>query len=194
MSITMRELRAKIDYAEGTIRIRLIGAPDANDWLGVYTRALSTIGKTPARNPSSEWIAAMLEARHSPIRRAVYSFELKGIPSNTATHFARHVHAQPYISTLRNDLQRTVDGDHAPRNTPVNMILDVNAEELQVMANKRLCRKAAELTRKVMRAMCDLAIEATPELKGKLVPLCEYCGGVCHEMKPCGKAQKGAKT
>ena len=29
--------------------------------------------------------------------------------------------------------------------------------------------------------------EATPELHGLLVPLCEYCGGVCHEMEPCGR-------
>lgn len=188
--MTYDEYQTRVDYDEGTIKIRLVEVPTEGDWLAVYERALSTIGKRPAHLPTSEWIAAMLEARHSPIRRAVYSFELMNIPSNTATHFARHVHAQPYISTLRNDLQGTVDGDHAPRNTPVNMILDVNAEELQVMANKRLCRKAAPLTRRVMQAMCDLAIRATPELKKNLVPLCEYCGGVCHEMKPCGKAKE----
>lgn len=28
---------------------------------------------------------------------------------------------------------------------------------------------------------------ATPELKGLLVPMCEYHGGVCHEIQPCGK-------
>ena len=32
--------------------------------------------------------------------------------------------------------------------------------------------------------------EATPELHGLLVPLCEYCGGVCHEMEPCGRYKK----
>ena len=31
--------------------------------------------------------------------------------------------------------------------------------------------------------------EATPELHGLLVPLCEHCGGVCHEMEPCGRYQ-----
>lgn len=132
----------------------------------------------------------MIEARHSPIRRAMYSFEFEEIPSNTATHYARHVHAQPYISTLRIDLQDFIDGDHAPRNTPVGMILDVNAEELQTMANKRLCKKAAPLTRAVMRAMCMLAEMATPEMHGNLIPLCEYCGGICHEMKPCGRYPK----
>jgi hypothetical protein len=70
------------------------------------------------------------------------------------------------------------------------MILDVNAEELQVMANKRLCMKAAKLTRSVMGAMCELAVSVTPEIQPCLVPLCEYCGGVCHEMKPCGRYKK----
>lgn len=39
-------------------------------------------------------------------------------------------------------------------------------------------------------AMCKLAEEATPELHGLLVPLCEYCGGVCHEMEPCGRYKR----
>ena len=41
--------------------------------------------------------------------------------------------------------------------------------------------------RQIVQAMCKLAEEATPELHGLLVPLCEYCGGVCHEMEPCGR-------
>jgi hypothetical protein len=67
------------------------------------------------------------------------------------------------------------------------MIFDTNAEELQIIANKRLCGKAAALTRKVAKAMCELATEVTPEMEGLLVPLCVYCGGVCHEMQPCGR-------
>lgn len=176
-----------VPYSEGVIRVKLIGAPNDDTWFEVKRRALITIGKTPTTLPTPEWINSILEARHSPIRCAVYSFEFENIPSNTATHFARHKHADPYISTLRNDLQEHVDGDHAPRNTPVSMILDVNAEEMQIIANKRLCAKAAELTRKVTRAMCDLVLTVTPEMEGNLVPLCEYCGGICHEMKPCGR-------
>lgn len=183
----MLNLCIDVPYAEGVIRVSLIEYPTARDWFEVKRRAMITIGKKPKTPPTSEWINAILEARHSPIRRAMYSFEFENIPSNTATHFARHVHCDKYISTLRNDLAEFIDGDHAPRNTPVGMILDANAEELQVMANKRLCMKAAELTRKVMQAMCKLAESATPEMVGNLVPLCEYCGGICHEMNPCGR-------
>lgn len=190
MKIDEKKLEVRVCNGERIIRIRLIEYPTERDWFEVYRRALKTINKRPTRQPTSEWIASILEARHSPIRRAMYSFEFEDIPSNTATHYARHVHAQPYISTLRNDLQQFIDGDHAPRNTPVGMILDVNAEELQIMANKRLCMKAAKMTRNVMAAMCELAISVTPEMQKCLVPLCDYCGGVCHEMKPCGRCAK----
>lgn len=165
--------------------VTLIKAPTDADWLEVKRRALVTCWKKPKNMPESEWKHKILEARHSPIRYIVYSFLIENIPSNIATHFARHVHAQPYISSLRNDRQTFTDGDKAPRDTPVNMIIDINAEELQVMANKRLCMQAAEKTRLVMRGICTEALTATPELDGLLVPLCEYCGGVCHEMYPC---------
>ena len=68
------------------------------------------------------------------------------------------------------------------------MIWDVNAEELQEIANKRLCKMAAKETREVVEEMCRLAEGATPELTGLLVPMCERCGGVCYEMNGgCGK-------
>ena len=68
------------------------------------------------------------------------------------------------------------------------MILDVNAEELMVIANKRLCNKASEMTRNVVAMMCEEAKKATPEIGGFLTPMCKYNGGICHEMKPCWKS------
>jgi len=170
--------------------VYLIGAPDDDTWSEVKRRALITIygNKVHLRvkTPDSDWRHRILAARHSPIRYALYSFLFDGIPSNTAVHFCRHVHAQPYCSSLRNDRQDVLDGDAARRDTPINMILDVNAEELMEMANKRLCMKSAEKTREIMQEMCRLAQEATPELEGLLVPMCEWCG-VCREMYPCGR-------
>ena len=104
-----------------------------------------------------------------------------------SVHLCRHVHAQPYVRSQRNDRQQEYDRNSAPQDAPVDMILDVNAEELMVMANKRLCNKASEETRDAVTAMCRLAEDATPELRGLLVPMCEYHGGVCHEMFPCGR-------
>ena len=177
------------------MKVWLLNYPSEEDWIGVKRRALVTVGKLrqPIKSPDSRWKHKILEARHSPIRHLWYGFMIEDIPSNIATHLARHIHAQPYISTLRNDRQEVIDGDLAPRNTPVNMILDVNAEELMVIANKRLCAKAAKKTREAVEAMCDLAVSVTPELEGLLVPMCEYQGGVCHEMKPCGRTANEMK-
>lgn len=141
----------------------------------------------PKELPSSELLHKVLEARHSPIRVLNFAFLIEDIPSNISTHLARHVHAVPFISSLRNDRQDKIDGDFAPRNTPVDMIYYVNAEELMAIANKRLCNKASFYTRRVVQMMCMAALDKMPELAGLLVPMCEYHGGVCHEIQPCGR-------
>jgi hypothetical protein len=84
-----------------------------------------------------------------------------------------------------------MDGDKAPRDTPVDMIFYCNAEELMTIANKRLCDKAAPMTRRVVQMMCLESLDKMPELAGLLVPMCQYHGGVCHEVDGCGKCTKG---
>lgn len=170
--------------------VELIGAPGEREWMEVKRRALVTVGKAPVNPPDAAWKHRILEARHSPIRYLVFSFYFHDLPSWISVHFVRHVHAQPYVKSQRNDRQTSYDRTKAPQDAPVDMILDVNAEELMVMANKRLCGQAAAETRRTMRQMCDLALAACPELEGLLVPMCEHCGGVCHEMFPCGRAKK----
>lgn len=170
--------------------VRLIEYPTEKDWVECKRRALITMygkGLGDIKSPAPEWRHKILEARHSPIRHLWYCFLYEDIPSNTSVHLCRHVHSQPYVSSLRNDRQEIMDGDAARRDTPVNMILDINAEELMVIANKRLCNLASEKTREVVTMMCEKALEVTPELAGLLVPMCMYHGGKCHEMFPCGK-------
>lgn len=171
------------------MKVRLLEAPTDHDWVEVKRRALITIygkGLGEVIEPTDEWKHKILEARHSPIRYLRYSFLFEDIPSNTSVHLCRHIHAQPYVSSLRNDRQKEMDGDAARRDTPVNMILDVNAEELMIIANKRLCAKASPMTRRAVNMMCNEALQNTPEFAGLLVPMCEYQGNVCHEMFPCG--------
>lgn len=83
-----------------------------------------------------------------------------------------------------------MDGDNAPRNTPIDMIFYCNAEELMTIANKRLCNKASEQTRLVVKMICLEALDKMHELNGLLVPMCEYQGGVCHEIQSCGRCRK----
>ncbi len=159
--------------------------PTEEDWIECKRRAIWTMGMTQViTKPSLQWKEKMLKARHSPIRCLQFSFDLIEVPYWVTVHLVRHVHAQPYVSSQRNDRQDKYDRNGAPQNAPVNMIWDMNAEELMVIANKRLCRKTAPETREVIRKICDTVIEYCPEFGTVLVPMCMYAG--CHEIERCG--------
>lgn len=172
------------------VEINLIEYPSEKDWGEVKRRALVTVGKKTLHAPDREWKYSILEARHSPIRYLRFSFLLEGIPSWVATHLCRHVHAQPYVKSQRNDRQTKYDRNAARQDAPVDMILDVNAEELMVIANKRLCNQASPETQAVVQQMCDTVLEVCPEFTGLLVPACIYNGGRCHEMQSCRRMKE----
>lgn len=169
------------------MEVSLIGCPGEKEWMEVKRRALVTVGKSPVNPPDFRWKHKILKARHSPIRYLVYSFYIHDIPSWVATHLVRHHEGfQPYVKSQRNDRQDNYDRNAARQDTPIDMIIDLNAEALQTLANKRLCMQAAQETRDVVQKMCELAQKVTPELEGLLVPNCVHQGGVCHELSPCG--------
>ena len=170
------------------MRVELIEYPTAKEWVEVKRRALVTIGKNLATEPSEEWKRAILKARHSPIRYLRFSFLITDLPSWVSVHLCRHVHAQPYVRSQRNDRQTEYDRNAARQDAPVDMIWDINAEELCVVANKRLCRLASPETQEVVREMCRKVIEVCPEFEEVLVPMCEWQGGICYEMNGgCGR-------
>lgn len=168
------------------VQVEIEEFPDpAYVWMCVRRRALITQGLEHIVNaPWDAWKHDLLEARHSPIRRLWFSFRIH-CPYWVSVHLCRHVHAQPYVQSQRNDRQDRYDRNTAPQDQPVVMIWDLNAEELMTVANKRLCNKAQPETREVVQKMCDLVLNYFPEFTGLLVPACQY-NGVCHEIKPCG--------
>lgn len=167
------------------MKITCIEYPTEQDWLACKERALVTVGLNVKNAPDENWKKSILKARHSPIRRLRFSFKLEGIPSWVSVHLVRHIHAQPYVRSQRNDRQSNYDRTKAPQDAPVDMIWDMNAEELMVIANKRLCNQASEKTREVVRLMCNEVLKTNPEFKDFLVPMCAYVGE-CKEMYPCG--------
>lgn len=171
------------------MKVTVIEYPTEQDWLAVKQRALVTAGLKVKNPPDMAWKKSILEARHSPIRRLRFSFLIEDLPSWVSVHLVRHIHAQPYVRSQRNDRQKEYDRNKAPQDAPVNMIWDMNAEELMVIANKRLCAQASVETQEVVRKMCQEVICLCPEFEDFLVPMCEYHGGVCHEMYPCGRVQ-----
>lgn len=160
--------------------------PTNQDWIACKERALVTVGLNIKNPPDDTWKKSILKARHSPIRRLRFSFKLEGIPSWVSVHLVRHIHAQPYVKSQRNDRQNNYDRTKAPQDSPINMIWDMNAEELMVIANKRLCNQASPETREVVKLMCEEVIKTNPEFREFLVPMCQYVGE-CKEMNPCGE-------
>lgn len=163
------------------MNVQLLEYPTDKDWMEVKRRALVTIGKRVITPPTEEWKREILRARHSPIRYLRFSFLISDLPYWVSVHLCRHVHAQPYVRSQRNDRQSEYDRAQAPQNAPVDMIFDVNAEELMVIANKRLCKMASPETREVVARMCDRVIDHCPEFEDYLVPMCEWVGE-CKEM------------
>ena len=168
------------------MKVNLIKYPTAEEWVFCKQCALVTIGKEIKTEPTQEWKHKILEARHSPIRVLKFAFELE-IPSWVSVHLCRHIHAQPFVKSQRNDRQNDYDRNKAPQDALVKMIWYMNAEELMIVANKRLCNQASKETIEAVRMMCDEVEKVCPEFENLLVPMCKYHNGKCHEMFPCKK-------
>ena len=166
------------------MNITLLKYPTDEDWAFAKQCALVTIGKEMKTAPDMEWKHAILRARHSPIRTLQFAFYLQSVPYWVSTHLARHVHAQPFIRSQRNDRQSEYDRNAARQDAPVDMIWYMSAEELMTIAEKRLCTLAAKETHEAVRRICMLVTSKCPEFDGLLAPPCEKTGS-CNEMYPC---------
>lgn len=138
--------------------------------------------------PSIKWKKKIIKAEHSPLRCLMFNIDFYDIPSYCATHLVRHVHAQPFVSTSRPD----IDGHQSPREEqrkidPVNMRLFLNAQEIINISKVRLCNKAEIETRKIWRDVIIELRKIEPELANACVPSCFY-RGFCPEIKSCGLA------
>lgn len=171
------------------MKISLVKSPTEEDWMLVKKLALATCDKKVVTPPSYEWKERILIARHSPIRELKFIFKLEDIPYWVSVHLVRHVHAQPYVKSQRNDRQKVDDPNYdrtkAPQDAPIPMYWSMGAEELMTIANKRLCTLASKETREVVRQMCVLVAKEYPEFKSSLVPAC-IANGFCKEMNSCG--------
>lgn len=121
---------------------------------------------------------------HSPIRTQMFEIYMEGIPSFVATHFVRHAHMTPFITTCRTDRGGSND---LGRMAPVDMRMFINAESLITMAGKRLCFQSSRETRMVMEMLRIRVGEIDPDLEDHMVPNCVLQGGYCREPKICGK-------
>ena len=138
--------------------------------------------------PSVKWKKKIIKAEHSPLRCLMFNIDFYDIPNYVSTHLVRHVHAQPFVSTSRPD----IDGHQPPREEqrktdPVNMRLFLNAQEIINISKVRLCNKAEIETRKIWKQVVEELRKIEPELANACVPNC-LSKSYCPEFKSCGLA------
>ena len=159
-------------------------------WTDVLNAARFTQRKEPkSGEPSIKWKKKIIKAEHSPLRCLMFNIDFYDIPNYVSVHLVRHVHAQPFVSTSRPD----IDGKQIPREEqkkidPVNMRLFLNAQEIINISKVRLCNKAEKETKKIWNEVITKLKKIEPELAAACVPNCIY-KGFCPEIKSCGIAE-----
>ena len=73
-----------------------------------------------------------------------------------------------------------------PNATSSSLVASLNLREMIHLANIRLCTRAQDEIRLLVRLMCKELVEQEPWLKPYLVPKCERLG-YCDEDKSCGR-------
>lgn len=127
----------------------------------------------------------MYRCEHSPVRTQFFWLEMDDLPTFVSVHCVRHkIGVEHFVRSNRPD--RGGNGE-ATRATPIKHSALINAEALIAMAKKRLCHQAHPGTIRVMQAIKDAVQTVDPDLARYMVPQCVYRGGVCPELKPCGK-------
>ena len=155
------------------------------DWDLVYEMAMYTQGKIPKKQlPSEEWKKKTITAQHSILRCLQFMIYIENVPNFVHNHLVRHIHSQPFIRTMREDLTG-VSSDNITRNTPNNGCYMVNAQELLHIMNQRLCFKASKETRETMKMVVNKLLIVEPLLADMCVPTCVKLG-YCPEYKTCG--------
>jgi thymidylate synthase ThyX len=163
----------------------LIKIIKTKDWDFVLEAALYTQGKEPIHVfPSEAWKKKTVIAQHSPLRQLEFMVKIEHVPNFIHNHLVRHVHLQPYIRTMREDLTG-VSSDKITRNTHNNGMYIINAQEVINVSKARLCHKASKETREVWEAVVNDLSNIEPLLASMCVPKC-ICQGYCDEYQTCG--------
>lgn len=156
-------------------------------WTDVLNAARFTQRKSlKSGEPSENWKKKIIRAEHSPLRCLMFNIDFYDIPYYVSVHLVRHVHAQPFVSSSRPDVNK----ENSPRSEQkksdqVNMRLFLNAQEIINISKVRLCNKAELETRMIWKEVISELSKQEPILAAACVPSCIY-RGICPEIKSCG--------
>ena len=170
------------------MKVIVLEHPMNSDWLKAKQRALVTVGLTTEKAPAEDWKIKMLKCRHSPIRKLQFTFLLLDVPYWLSTELCRHHEGiEKYVKSQRDDRnENETPRAEKPQGALVNMIVDINADSLMQIMNKRLCGCATMEMQELMLMIREEVIKTNPEFKQFLIPMCEYLHS-CNEFRSCGK-------
>ncbi len=155
-------------------------------WQEIKNATMTTISKDTGKYPTSEWKTKILRAEHSPIRLGKFIIKLYDIPSYVATHLVRHhIGIEKFVSTRRKD--RGYNDEIITRNSPVDIVLELNFQAIINISKVRLCSCADKKTIEVWKMVLETIKSYEPELYYLCVRNCIYRGH-CPEFIKCGYA------
>lgn len=156
-------------------------------WAEVLNAARFTQRKPMAdKEPSDKFKWNIIKAEHSPLRALMFTIDFYDIPYYASVHLCRHVHAQPFVSTSRPDIDGTMKPrEEQKKSDPVNMRLLLNAQEIINISRARLCMRAEATTWRLWKQAMEELYAIEPLLFDVCVPNCVY-RGFCPEIKSCG--------
>lgn len=157
-----------------------------SDWDIVYETALITQGKVPKKQfPSEEWKMKTIIAEHSILRELKFIIDIEDVPNFAITHLVRHVHAQPFVRTMREDLTG-IPSESVTRNTLNSFRWSLSAQEILNICKVRLCSKASVETRDIIQEIVLEIYKIEPQLAIACVPSC-IKNLACPEYKACNR-------
>ena len=158
-------------------------------WRDVADAARTTIRMDAGtKEPTSKWKKRVLLAEHSPIRKLLVSWKWSNLPYWVSVHFVRHKYGiEHFVSTQRTD-RTGEDRTVKPQDAAVEHECFANAAEIMFISRRRLCSQASPETRAAWQAVRDeMARIGETEMAWAMRPECDWCGGRCPELRPCGR-------
>ena len=155
-----------------------------DNWKRIKNHCRTTVGKAFTENePTENFKKKLLLSEHSPIRLIEFDWTWKTIKSWVATEWSRHKF-EKFITSQRNDRQKSYDRNEARQDAPVNFDGYANMQNLIDAWRKRLCYQATKEARDLAVDFKIKLAETHPIEASVLVPNCIYrCG--CPEFTPC---------
>lgn len=157
----------------------------SDNWQDIKNTAMTTIGKSVGKYPTSEWKRKIIMSEHSMIRKLKFSAKWYDLKSFVSTHICRHKYGiEHWVRTQRSD-RTGIDRNKLPQDNPVEHEIEANAQAIINISRKRLCFQASKETREAWQSFLDSFKDEQPELYSSCVKDCVYKNGFCSEFKSC---------